>query len=202
MFQLLLRGGGLMIPIIVCSFVSLAIIIERGMLVFRARMDTDVFLSKIREVLYKNKVAEALRICDRSPGPISNVLKAGLERYNRSKSEVVEAIEEAGLYEIPKLEKNLWILSTIAHIAPLMGLLGTVIGMVKTFIRIEEAAGFVNPGDLAGGIYLALITTVAGLIVAIPTLVAYNFFISQVDKFVLDIERSSAHLVDILSTGK
>jgi len=114
-------------------------------------------------------------------------------------------VEDAGLHEVPRLEKNLGVLATIAHIAPLIGLLGTVTGMVRAFQVIEQKAVAmtpVNPGDLAGGIWEALITTVAGLAVAIPTYVAYNFLVTKVDGFVLEMEKSATDLVNILGTKR
>ena len=131
--------------------------------------------------------------------PIARIIKAGLLRYNRSKEDIREAIEDAGQLEIPRLERYLTALSTCAHVTPLLGLLGTVQGMIKCFATIENKQGQVNPSDLAEGIANALITTFTGLFVAIPTLVVYNYLVARVDTMVLEMEVSSSELVDALT---
>jgi biopolymer transport protein ExbB len=202
MFEMILKGGPVMYPIILCSIVALAIVIERIYHIHRAKIDTAKFMDEIANVLRRNKIMEAIDMCDKTPGPIAHILKAGILKHDRPKQEIKEAIEEAGLYEVPRLEKNLTALATIAHIAPLLGLLGTVTGMVRCFQVIQEKSTSLNPvspGDLAGGIWEALITTVAGLVVAIPTFVAYNYLVSRVDGLVLDMERSATDLINILT---
>jgi biopolymer transport protein ExbB len=144
---------------------------------------------------------EALDLCDRTGGPIAAILKAGILKHDRPRNEIREAIEDASIHEVPRLERNLPVLATLAHVAPLLGLLGTVTGLVKAFQVIENKATVlnpINPGDLAGGIWEALLTTVFGLCVAIPTYVAYNYLVSRVDGFVLDMERSATDLMNIL----
>ena len=203
MFDIIFKGGPIMVPIILCSIIALAIVIERVYHLHRARIDTRKFMDDISNVLKRNKIMEAIEMCDNTPGPVAHILKAGILKHDRPKQEIKEAIEEAGLYEIPRLQKNLTALSTIAHISPLLGLLGTVVGMVNCFQIIQVKSTSLNPvspGDLAGGISQALVTTVAGLVVAIPTYVAYNYLVSRVDNFVLDMERSTTDLINILST--
>jgi biopolymer transport protein ExbB len=202
MLDLVVKGGPVMYPIILCSIVALAIIIERIYHLHRAKIDTRRFMDEIANVLRRNKIMEAIEICDKTPGPIAHILKAGILKHDRPKPEIKEAIEEAGLYEVPRMEKNLTALSTIAHISPLLGLLGTVVGMVGCFQIIQQKSTSLNPvspGDLAGGIWQALITTVAGLAVAIPVYVAYNYLVSRVNHLVLDMERSATDLVNILT---
>jgi biopolymer transport protein ExbB len=126
-------------------------------------------------------------------------------KYNSSKEEIKQAMEDAALYEVPKLEKNLTTLATVAHISPLLGLLGTVTGLVRCFqvIQIKASSSTpVNPGDLAGGIWEALITTVAGLIIAIPMFVIYYYLVNAVNSFIWEMERSATELVNFLSEGK
>jgi biopolymer transport protein ExbB len=202
MLDFVLRGGPVMYPIILCSIIALAIIIERLYHLYRARIDTRKFMDEIANVLRRNKIMNAIEICDKTPGPIAHILKAGILKHDRPKPEIKEAIEEAGLYEVPRMEKNLTALSTIAHISPLLGLLGTVVGMVGCFQIIQQKSTSLNPvspGDLAGGIWQALITTVAGLAVAIPVYVAYNYLVSRVNHLVLDMERSATDLINILT---
>jgi len=202
MFELIQRGGPVMYPIILCSVVALAIVIERVYYIYKAKIDTKDFMSNIEITIKRNRIAEAIKICDKTPGPIAHIVKAGVLKHDRSRQEIREAIEDTGHQEVPRLEKHLSLLATIAHISPLLGLLGTVTGMVRAFQIIQEkSVSFnpVSPGDLAGGIWEALLTTVAGLIVAITTVVVYNYLVNRVEEFVLEMERSATELIDILS---
>ena len=196
------KGGPVMYPIILCSILAFAIAIERLYHLHRAKIDTKKFMDDIANTLSRNKIVEAVELCEKTPGPIAHILKAGIMKHDRPRQEIKEAIEDAGLYEVPRLEKNVTVLATIAHIAPLLGLLGTVTGMVRCFQTIQEKSTSLNPvspGDLAGGIWEALITTVAGLTVSIPALVAYNYFVNRVNGFILDMEKAATDLVNILT---
>jgi len=196
------KGGVIMYLILFCSVVALTVFIERMWQLHMARMNTGKFMRDISAFLRRNRIKDAIDMCNRMRGPVANILKAGILKHDRSRVEIKEAIEDAGIHEVPELEKNISILATIAHITPLLGLLGTVLGMVRAFQVIQEkstAAYPINPGDLAGGIWEALITTVAGLTIAIPTFVSYNFLVSRVEAIVLDMERSSTELINILS---
>ncbi|HNR32179.1 MAG TPA: MotA/TolQ/ExbB proton channel family protein [Candidatus Hydrogenedentes bacterium] len=196
------EGGPLMWPILFCSIVALAIAIERFIALRRAGIDTREFMDTVRQVLRQNRVQEAVDFCDETDAPVARILKAGILKHNRSKAEIREAIEDAGHLEIPKLERYLSALATCATIAPLLGLLGTVSGMIRAFAVIEHKEGQVTPGDVAGGINNALITTAAGLSVAIPTLVVYNYFVTRVENMVFELEVSSSELVDLLTRHK
>ena len=201
-WQVFLAGGPVMWPILLCSIFALAIILEKFWHLNKIRIDTQKFLSDILDKIKRHEIKEALQICDKTNSPISHILKAGILKYDRTREQIKEAIEDASLYEVPKLEKNLSTLATIAHISPLLGLLGTVTGMVRCFQTIQaKATSFhpVSPGDLAGGIWEALLTTVAGLIVAIPTFVAYNYLVSRVNNFILEMEKASTELVNFLT---
>ena len=201
MLELIQKAGPVMYPIILCSILAFAIVIERLYSLYRSKIDTKDFMNNIDITIKRNRIGEAIKICEKTPGPIAHIIKAGIMKHDRSRQEIREAIEDAGHQEVPRLEKHLSLLSTIAHISPLLGLLGTVTGMVKAFQIIQEkSASFnpVSPGDLAGGIWEALLTTVAGLIVAIPTLVAYNYLVNRVEGFVLEMERSATEVINIL----
>jgi len=205
MWELVIKGGPLMILIILCSVVAFAVVVERIISLRKAQINTAEFMERISEKLKRNKINDAVDMCNAMPGPIAQILKSGILKHDRPRTEIKEAIEEAGLHEVPRLEKNLGALATIAHISPLLGLLGTVTGMVRSFQVIEQKAGAlmpVNPGDLAGGIWESLVTTVAGLAVAIPTYVAYNFLVSKVDGFVLEMEKSATDVINILGTKR
>jgi biopolymer transport protein ExbB len=202
MWEVIQKGGPVMYPIVFCSIFSLAVVLERIYHLYRAKIDTREFMDQIANILRRERIKEAIQMCDATPGPIAHILKAGILKHDRSRQEIKEAIEDAALHEIPRLEKNLGILATVAHIAPLLGLLGTVTGMVRCFQVVQDKSASlnpVNPGDLAGGIWEALLTTVAGLVVAIPTFVAYNYLVSRVDGFVLDMERSATELINLLT---
>ena len=202
MWEIIFKGGPIMGLIILCSVMAFAVFLERMWHLRNAKIDTKKFMQNIANKVKNNKVMEALDMCNATKGPIARILKSGIMKYDRQRTDIKEAIEDAGVHEVPLLERNLGVLATIAHISPLLGLLGTVVGMLKAFQVIEVKAMSmvpVNPGDLAGGIWEALITTVAGLSVAIPTYVAYNYLVSRVDNFVLDMEKSATELVNILS---
>jgi biopolymer transport protein ExbB len=192
-------GGWLMIPIYACSFVSVALILERFFSLRRARAYSKDLMDNVREILKHNRIREAVNLCDETGGPLAFILKAGLLKHGRPRAEIREAIEDAGYLVIPSLERYLSALGTIANIAPLLGLLGTVVGITEAFIVIMQHGGAVSPGDLAHGIGTALLTTVWGLIVAIPTVVAYNYFLAQVERMVWEMEILSSELLDLLS---
>ncbi|MDP2939099.1 MAG: MotA/TolQ/ExbB proton channel family protein [Candidatus Omnitrophota bacterium] len=201
-WKIFLAGGPIMWPILLCSVFGLAIILEKLLQLHSIKIDTGKFLSSLFDSLRRNKIKEAINHCDKTTAPIARILKAGILKYDRSRDEIEEAMEDASLYEIPRLEKKLNALATIAHISPLLGLLGTVTGMVRCFqtIQIKSASlNPVSPGDLAGGIWEALLTTVAGLIVAIPAYVAYNYLVSVINNIVIDIERASTELVNFFA---
>ena len=202
MWEFIVKGGPIMGLIILCSIMAFAVFLERMWYLRSAKIDTKKFMQEISNKVKNNKVMQALDMCNITKGPIARILKSGIMKYDRTRQDIKQAIEDAGIHEVPLLEKNLSVLATIAHISPLLGLLGTVVGMLKSFQVIEEKAMSmvpINPGDLAGGIWEALITTVAGLSVAIPVYVAYNYLVSRVDNFVLDMEKSATELVNLLS---
>ena len=205
MWDLIQMGGPMMYLIILCSVLAFGVVIERIYHLNKARIDANKFMDDIITVLKRNKIIEAIEMCNATPGPIAHIIKAGILKHDRSKAEIKEAVDEAAQLEIPRLEKHMPVLATIAHIAPLLGLVGTVTGMIKSFQVIQQKAMAmipVNPGDLAGGIWEALLATLAGLAVAIPTYVAYNYLACQVDSLVFDMERSATDLVNLLSSRR
>ncbi|MBI4972363.1 MAG: MotA/TolQ/ExbB proton channel family protein [Candidatus Omnitrophica bacterium] len=202
LWQLFLAGGPVMWPILLCSIFALAIILEKFFYLHKIKIDNQEFLNNILDKIKRHEIKEALEVCDKTKSPIAQILKAGILKYDRPRPQIKEAIEDASLYEIPRLEKNLPLLATIAHISPLLGLLGTVTGMVRCFQTIQaKAVSFhpVSPGDLAGGIWEALLTTVAGLVVAIPTFVVYNYLVNRTNNFILDMEKAATELVNFLT---
>lgn len=189
-------------PILACSIVALAISIERFFMLRRASIDTRDFMESMRKVLEKNRIQQAIEICDETDAPVARIMKAGILKHDRKKEDIRESIDDAGQLEIPRLERYLSALATCAHIAPLLGLLGTVAGMIQAFAQIQHKQGLVNPSDLAEGIGNALVTTAAGLAVAIPTVVIYNYYVTRVDSMVLEMEISSSELVELLTKDR
>ncbi len=195
----LTAGGWLMIPIYICSFISVALILERFFTLKRARAYSTDLMDNVREILKHNRIDEAINLCDETGGPLGFILKAGLLKHGRPRDEIRAALEDAGYLVIPSLERYLSALGTIANIAPLLGLLGTTVGITEAFSEIMARGGSVVPANLAGGIGTALIATVWGLIVAIPTVVAYNYFMAQVERIVWEMEIFSSQLLDLLT---
>lgn len=189
-------GGPVMWPLLALSIIALAFIIERFFALRRARINVNEFLAKIRKALIVNhSVREAIKICEQYRGPVASIMKAGLLKYGQPKEDIEKTIENAALYEMGRLERGLVVLATVANIAPLLGFLGTVTGMINAFDALMEA-GLTNPGLVAGGISEALITTAAGLIVAIPVQMAYNYFMTRINRFVRDIETATNMLLE------
>ncbi|HNY85429.1 MAG TPA: MotA/TolQ/ExbB proton channel family protein [Candidatus Hydrogenedentes bacterium] len=196
------QGGILMWPIFVCSLIALAIVLEKFVSLRRADIDTREFMDTMRQVLRQNRTQEAVEICDETDAPVARIMKAGILKHNRPKEDIREAIEDAGRFEIPRLERYLSGLATCATVAPMLGLLGTVQGMIKAFAKIQNMRGQVNPSDLAEGIGNALLTTAAGLAVAIPVVIFYNYFLSRVEGMIVEMEASSSELIDLLTRNR
>ncbi|HFE65426.1 MAG TPA: MotA/TolQ/ExbB proton channel family protein [Caldithrix sp.] len=202
LFSVLAKGGWLMIFIAIFSLIALGIFIERLLVLRKAKINLNAFLIKIRQMLGKGDFQNALILCADTPGPISNVLEKGIRLHGQSREEIKDAIESAGRAEIYQLEKGFASLATIAGVAPLTGFLGTVTGMIRAFMRIQELGGNVNATVLAGGIWEALITTAAGLLVGILTLLAYNYLVSKVQRFVFEMEISSTNVLEVLTSAE
>lgn len=202
MWEMIVKGGPLMWPILLCSVLAVAIVFERIYYLRKVHINAQKFSEEVTRSVKRNRMMDALDICEKTEGPVARILKEGILKHDRPHAEIREGIEDAALHEVPLLERSLPVLATIAHITPLLGLLGTVTGMVEAFQVIQEKSSVINPispGDLAGGIWQALLTTVAGLCVAIPAYVAYNYLTSRVNGFILDMEKSATELLDALS---
>jgi biopolymer transport protein ExbB len=198
-FSIVAKGGWLMVAIFICSLVAVAIIVERWISLHKAKINAHSFFMEIKGLILKGDITEAIERCRKTPGPVTSILRAGIERYDQTKEEIKEAVESSGKMEVHNLERYLGVLATIAAVAPLLGFLGTVTGMIKAFMRIEALGGNVNASVLAGGIWEALVTTASGLTVGIPVLIFYNYFQGKVDRFVYEMEESSSKLLEALS---
>ena len=190
-----IRGGVTMHPMLICSIVGLIVIIERSIVLHRLKANTAQVFGAVRGALVKRDLKGAIDVCDASPSPISDTLRAGLLRFGKPVPDVEKAMESVALHEISKLERGLWMLATVANVAPLFGFLGTVTGMIKSFGVLAEV-GLGNPKAVASGISEALITTAYGLFIALPVQAAFNYFTSRISNFALDMETSSAMLIE------
>ncbi len=202
LLDLFLKGGIFMYPILFCSLLAVVIVVERFLVLRKSAIDAGQFMLKLRSVLQRGNIMEAVNFCSRSNAPLAHILKKGLTKYPEGHDRVREAIENAGKEETFKLEHRLGILASVAGIAPLLGFLGTVTGMIEAFRVIEQLSGAVNPSDLAGGIWEALITTAFGLMVGIVAYGFYNYFVNRVGRFVFEMESGSEEFLDLMVSGK
>lgn len=202
LIDLFLKGGLVMWPILACSLVAVAIIAEKFWKLSRVKVDGSKFILRIRSVLSRGDVSAALSMCSEMDVPLSNILRSGLLKINESHEDIKDAVEQAARGEVYKLEKGLGILATIAGVAPLLGFLGTVTGMIAAFRVIEVNQGTVNPTLLAGGIWEALLTTAFGLFVGIPAYFMYNYFVTRVARFVYETESSSNDFLDVTQSER
>ena len=197
MYELFLKGGFLMYPIAFCSVIALGIFLERLFFLRRKRVIPRDFLIAIEDLIVRGKLAEGITLCKQNNSVISHVLRTALEHYASRREVIKERIEEVGRREAASLESYINVIGTVAGIAPLLGLLGTVSGMIKSF-KIISLQGVADPASLAGGISEALITTAAGLVVAIPAYVMYRYLMNKADSLILEMEESSIGMLDIL----
>ncbi len=195
-WKLMNEGGPVMWPLLAFSVIALAVVAERLYALWRARINVHEFLPKVRKALVVNRsIRDAVKVCEEYRGPVASILKAGLMKYGQPKEDIEKTIENAALFEMGRLERGLAVLATTANVAPLLGFFGTVTGMMAGFDALA-AQGLSNPGAVATGIKEALTTTAGGLAVAIPTQLAYNYFMSRINKFVRDIETAANMLLE------
>ena len=196
----LVTHGGLMIWVLIAaSTVAILVFVERMLHYHRAQINSMEFLNGVRNVLKRDNIVEALSICDATAGPVARLVKVAILNRERGREGVREALEEAGLMEVPRLEEKLNVLATLAQIAPLLGLLGTVLGFLKIFSVLQGAGMYANMEQLAGGIWQALISTAAGIAVAIPCYAGYNYLVGRVNSIVLDMEKAASEIVNIVT---
>ena len=198
MWELMVKGGLIMWPIMICSVAAAVMFLERVFHLHRAQIKQEDFLSGIYTLVNRGNMAEAVSICDQTPGPVAYIVRSALLHADEPREELKQTISKAGLAEIPRLEKNLGGLLTIAQITPLLGLLGTIIGLVKIFMTMEQGAPLIEIGDLSGGIWQALITSAVGLCVSIPAFAGYNFLLSRVERVTLNMEYAAEEIYRFL----
>lgn len=182
-----------------CSVVSFTIFIERMLRIKKSETDTNRLVINLRKAIKESNIVDAIAICEQTGGTVANILRAGLGKHNRGKEQIEHAMEIAGLMEIAALEKNAKILSIIGNIAPLIGLLGTVLGFIQAFSEMRMSGLVdISASRIGEAMEYALVTTAAGLVVAIPSVLAYNYIVSRIEGFLLEIQTTSSEIVDLL----
>ncbi len=192
-------GGLMMYPLVICSLIGLGVIIAKAWTLAVAHRHTNSVIERVGEAAQAGRVDEAAEIAAATPGPAAAILLAGLRRVRRAsvnEGEIEQAISTTGAIELSFLERGLVILATVANVAPLMGFLGTVAGMILAFDSIAMS-GDVDPATVAGGIKIALLTTAAGLTIAIPVNIGYNYFVTRIDRLIVDMEESTQKILNI-----
>ena len=199
---LLANGGAIVWLILIAGAIALVVFVERALFCHRSQINSAEFLNGVRTVLKRDNVVEAISICDATPGPVARIVKTAILNRDKGRERVREAVEEAGLTEVPQLEERLNLLATIAQIAPLLGLLGTIVGFIRIFMQLQTDGLYAHisgENSLAAGIWESLICAAAGIAVAIPAHAGYNYLVSRVNKIVLDMERAAGEIVNIVT---
>ena len=201
MFTLISKGGPIMVLILLLSIIAGVIIIERLLFFRKIRMDEDKFIDRLKSAIQKGHYDEAVDICDNYSTPLANLMKVGIEHRNYGKTEIKESILAAANLEVPQLERYLTSLGTIAHISPLLGLLGTVTGNIKAFGVLGQFGSVADPSLLATGISEALLTTAAGIIVSIPAVAFYNYLVGKANYTITNLENRANDMVLFFKVG-
>ena len=201
MVDFFVQGGGFMWPILIALLFGLAIIGERAYSLINSSSNTDQFFDDVKTIYDDSGKEQAIELCENTPGPVASIFYAGLSKMEKTKEEIEKAVQNAGGLEMAFLEKNMIWINSVITIAPMLGFTGTVVGMIKAFEDIKMAND-ISPAVVAGGISQALLTTAFGLIVAMIMQVAQNFFVSMIDKLILDMEEQSIKIVEYLHSSK
>ncbi len=199
MWELMVKGGWIMWPIMVCSVVAASLFLERVFHLHRSQIKQEDFLNGIYTIVNRGNLAEAVSICDQTPGPVAHIVRVALLHVDEKGDALKQTISQAGLAEIPRLEKNLGGLLTIAQITPLLGLLGTIIGLVQVFSVMEQHAPLAEIGDISGGIWQALLTSAVGICVSIPSFTGYNFLLSRIERITLNMDYAAEEIYRFLA---
>lgn len=199
LWELCLEGGFIMIPLALLSIISIYIFVERFLAIRRANRTDRTFMNRIRDYIHEGELDDAMRLCERTDTPSGRLIAKGISRIGRPMNDVLVAIENTGNLEVAALGKGLPWLATTAAGAPMLGFLGTVIGMVEAFYNLASAGTSANIDILAGGIYEALVTTVAGLIVGVIALFAYNYLVARINSVMTRLEGETMEFMDLLN---
>lgn len=198
-FHYLLQGGLVMWPLFACAIISVAVMIERAIVINRAGHDNDQLVEQVRSQLQQGQVSEALAQCEQSPGPVGQLLASAIRNRHLDADAIERSLEELAMRETPVLYKRLGVLDTIITIAPLLGLFGTVTGMISSFHIVGAASGLNNTAGISGGVAEALIATATGLLIAIVTLVGYNYLTEKVKQVIAEMEIRATQIMNILA---
>ena len=198
-WELCVEGGWIMIPLAVLAVISIYIFFERSIATYKASRLDDTFMKRIKDYIHEGEIESALNLCKSTSSPYARLIAKGISRIGRPMNDVLVAIENTGNLEIAALSKGLPWLATTAAGAPMLGFLGTVIGMVQAFFAIASSGNAASIGDFAGGIYTALVTTVAGLVVGIIALFAYNYLVARINKVMNLMEARTMDFMDLLN---
>ncbi|MDR1762518.1 MAG: MotA/TolQ/ExbB proton channel family protein [Dysgonamonadaceae bacterium] len=198
-WDLTLKGGWIMIPIALLLFIAVAVLIERALVIKKAEKEEPSFMSRIKDYIHEGKIESALNLCRLTNTPYSRMIEKGISRIGRPMGDIQVAIENVADIEIQKIERGFTWVATAAAAAPMLGFLGTVTGMVRAFFDMANAGSNVDISLLSSGIYEALITTVAGLIVGIIALLSYNWLMAQVNGLINRMESKSMEFMDLLN---
>ena len=199
MIDYMQKGGPLMWLLLLLSIISVTIFFERLIYYHRSTIRVGEFLRGLSNLIARAKFAEALHECASTPGPVARVIHAAVLRHTAARPELKVIVQEAGQLEVPKLERHLPMLATIAYVAPMVGLLGTVTGLIEAFVTISSHAGYSTSTEISIGLYKSLLTTAAGLVVAIPTSLAYSFLSARVNTLMHDMERGGIEIVNMIT---
>ncbi len=199
LWELFNKGGWLMWVLLLLGGVTIFIFVERFVAIRKASKLDMHFMNRIRDYIYDGKIDSAVNLCKKTDTPIARMVEKGIERLGRPMNDVQTAIENIANLEVSKLENGLPFLATVAGGAPMIGFLGTVMGMVQTFMDMSAAGGTVDMALLSGGMYIAMVTTVGGLIVGIPAYFGYNYLVARIEKLVFRMEANSIAFMDILN---
>ena len=197
--EMAINGGWIMVPMILLSFVAIYIFVERFFAIRKAAAEDMSFMNKIKEYIHDGKIDSAYSLCQQVDNPVSRMIEKGISRIGRPLSDVNTAIENVGNLEISRLEKGLPTLATVSGGAPMIGFLGTVIGMIRAFFDMANAGNNIDVGLLSSGIYTAMVTTVTGLAIGIMAYFAYNFLVARVEKVVFKLEARTMEFMDLLN---
>lgn len=198
--DLLFKGGPVMYLLLLCSISVISVFVIKITQLHKAQIDVPEFMSGLRNELINKRITEAVRICEEAPGPAANVLKTGIINYEEGRTGIESAMEKVSVYEIARMERGVSFIATIAVIAPLLGLLGTVFGLINIFQNMSTQGGLLTSQSLAEGLWPALLNTAFGLSIAIPVNIAYNYLVSKIHRITQGVQAGAAELVGILAS--
>ncbi len=199
MLEFLQKGGPLMWLLLLCSVVAVAVFLERAFYLHRASIRVGELLRGLANLLALGNVAEAIQECATTPAPAARVMRAVLLKHDLPRAELRDIAQDAGQLEVPKLERNLGILIALVYLAPLIGLLGTILGLIDVFTAINAEGGYATATELGAGVYQSLLTTAGGLAICIPSLLAYQFLSARVNTLLHDMERAGIEVITLLT---